>query len=128
MRSLVAGPARERRRLVLGLAIAIAAAGSLAGCAGMAAKQAVQEYQQRFDAEVDVSSMDDYVKEWGPPHDTAAVSDGVVGKWRFSYGIRTTASHSTSATVGRSRELYDEIVLTFDKEGILRQYRVWVNR
>lgn len=101
---------------------------STAGCAQMAVNKIVKQYEQRFATETGKATKDDYIKEWGPPLRFAPVSDGEVCTWRFSYGTRGYASGSGYGAHARAHEMYDEFIMTFDEKGVLKQYRLWVQR
>lgn len=98
---------------------------SFPGCASMAAKKAIEQYEQRFSAEVGKETLDDYIKLWGPPVSRSLVSDGEVCKWRFSYGSRVYMSEYGH---GHAYERYDEFIFTFDEDAVLREYRFQVQR
>lgn len=98
------------------------------GCAQMTVNKAIKQYQQRFDADVGKVTKDDYIKVWGPPLRFAPVSDGEVCTWRFSYGTRGYASGSGYVAHASAHEMYDEFIMTFDEKGVLKQYRLWVQR
>ncbi len=98
---------------------------SLPGCASMAAKKAVKQYEERFSAEVGKKTLDDYIKVWGPPVSRSLISDGEVCKWRFSYGSRVYVSEYGH---GHAYERYDEFILTFDEDAVLKEYRLQVHR
>ena len=97
---------------------------SIPGCAQMAVNKRVKQYQERFDADVGNATKDDYIKEWGPPLRFAQISDGEVCTWRFSYGTRAY----TRGPHAQAHEMFDELILTFDEEGVLKQHRFRVRR
>ena len=101
---------------------------SNSGCAQIAVNRIVKDYEQRFNTDVGKATKDDYIKQWGPPIRFARVSDGEVCTWRFSYGIRGYASGSEYGAHARAHEMYDEFIFTFDQNGVLKQYRFWVQR
>jgi hypothetical protein len=98
------------------------------GCAQSAVNKRVKQYQERFDGDVGKTTKDDYIKVWGPPLRSARISDGEVCTWRFSYGTRGYASGSGYGVHARAHEMYDEFIMTFDENGVLKQHRFWVQR
>ena len=101
------------------------------GCASQQAQKDYDAYAQRLSDQVGKAHYDDYVSEWGPPSAKEPVSTGFVARWHRSYGYANEAS----ITFGRNppppappHEVYDDFVLTFDGDGILRRWRVRVQR
>jgi hypothetical protein len=100
----------------------LAGAAVLSGCAG--SKKAVEVYRENLDAVVGKATYDGFVGIWGPPDAKERISSGWVAQWHHSYGTR-------AVEVGRwatAHETYDEVTLTFDEDGTLRNWRVRVQR
>lgn len=116
------------RFLVGGVALAFLAASFSGGCAQIAVNRALKQYKEQLGPEIGKATKDDYIKAWGPPRSTTSISDGKVCVWYFSYGTRAYASGSRYAVSARAHEMYDRLTMTFDKNGVLQQYRVWCQR
>ncbi|GAF83698.1 unnamed protein product [marine sediment metagenome] len=109
-------------------ALPVLLAVSMSGCAQMAVKKAIKQYEENLNPQVGKATKDSFIKRWGPPSKSSAVSDGEVCVWRFSYGTRAYASGSQYGAHARAHEVYDELLMTFDKDGVLRNWRVWCQR
>ena len=94
-----------------------------AGCATKARQHVVTD-EEALSRVTGRATRDGFIKLWGPPDSRAAVSDGEVCVWRFSKGVRATATSSDFGVFADSREAYDKFVLTFDKTGVLREWRI----
>lgn len=91
---------------------------------GCATKKALKAYRERFEAEVGNANYDGYVELWGPPDAKEHISSGWVAQWHHSYGVRAVGGQNWA----RAHEMHDNVTLTFDEEGILKKWRVWVQR
>lgn len=124
---------RLRMLLVATCLIGVIASG---GCAQMAVKKALKQYKEQLDPSIGKMTKDDYIKAWGPPESTTAVSDGEVCVWRFSYGTRAFASGTqhwaystgTQWSHARAHEMYDKLTMTFNRNGVLQTWRAWCQR
>lgn len=94
----------------------------------MAVNKALKQYKEQLDPAIGRMTKDDYIKAWGPPESTTAVSDGEVCVWRFSYGTRAVAGGSQYIVTSRAHEVYDKLTLTFTKAGVLQTWRAWSQR
>lgn len=124
---------RLRMLLVATCLIGIIACG---GCAQMAVKKVLKQYKEQLDPAIGRMAKDDYIKAWGPPQSTTAVSDGEVCVWRISYGFRTLGTGSQHLLYSStyqfqqqsSHEMYDKLTMTFNKNGVLQTWRAWCQR
>ena len=98
------------------------------GCAQMAVNKAIKQYKEQLDPSIGKMTKDDYIKAWGPPQSTTAVSDGEVCVWHFSYGTRAVAGGNQYFVNARAHEMYDKLTMTFNKSGILQTWRAWCQR
>lgn len=98
------------------------------GCAQMGVDRITKQYEQQFAAAKGKATKDDYIRKLGPPLRCAPVSDGEVCTWRFSYGTRGYTSGSRYGVHASAHEMYDEFILTFDKNGVLTHYSFLVQR
>ena len=98
------------------------------GCAQMAVNRALKKYQEQLDPAIGRMKKHDYIKAWGPPQSTTAVSDGEVCVWHFSYGTRAVAGGSQYFVNARAHEMYDKLTMVFDKFGVLDTWRAHCQR
>ena len=124
-RSCGASGNKLRTLLVVACLIGMIACG---GCAQMAANKALEQYKEQLDPSIGRVTKDDYIKAWGPPQSTTAVSDGEVCVWHFSYGTRAVAGGSQYVVSARAHEVYDKLTMTFDKDGVLQTWRARCQR
>jgi len=117
----------NRLRVLLSLALLFGIV-ACNGCAQIAVNNALKQYKEQLDPSIGRMTKDDYIKAWGPPQSRAAVSDGEVCVWHFSYGTRAYAGGSQYAVNARAHEVYDKLTMTFDKSGVLRQWHAWCQR
>ena len=89
------------------------------GCAAAAE----QKFTDQFEKEVGQTTLDDYLLQFGPPHSKSSLTTGgVVCAWRFSRGV------VLRWPLPKHVETYDEIRLSFDKDGVLQDFYVVCER
>lgn len=116
---------RLRMLLVATCLIGMIACG---GCAQMAVNKALKQYKEQLDPSIGRMTKDDYIKAWGPPQSTTAVSDGEVCVWHFSLGTRAVAGGNQYIVNARAHEMYDKLTMTFNKSGVFQTWRAWCQR
>ncbi len=96
----------RRTSKVLTMACVSVVLASQVGCELIRAHRVYNAHQKHFVDAVGKASYDLYCSTWGPPTARETISTGWVATWQS----------------------YDEIVLTFDHDGILRKWKVYVKR
>ena len=103
--------------LICSLAVAVCA-----GCSGRRDDDAWERYAERLSPAVGEAKSDEFIKEWGAPHKKAPLDEGYTYNWHFSKG-RRSLGFSYLLSVGSSHEAYDDVLLVFDEEDTLQEWR-----
>ena len=98
--------------------------------------KAIKHYRELLDPAIGRLTKDDYIKAWGPPQSTTAVSDGEVCVWLLSYGSRSIGQGSQPSLYSStyhfhqqsSHEMYDKLTLSFNTGGFLQTWRAYCQR
>ncbi len=109
----------------------------VSGCAAMQAKSQLKNYSDMLNPILGVATKRDITARFGMPTRTASIGNGEVWEFHQSFGIRGGFSSYTpqspnaygpTYTHGQSREVYDKVTLIFDENGILQNWRAYVQR
>lgn len=97
---------------------------TMAGCQHMAAKKAVQQYEETWNPLIGKVSQEDILSRLGEPQGSSMTGKIEVWTYHQSYGARATAYYGAA----RAHEVYDRLILTFDQDGVLKDWSVYVQR
>lgn len=120
-------PARISGPRVITLLIALLSLISSVGCAGKSEKKAWMKYADRIAPVVNEARLDDFVAEWGMPDRRLELDEGYACQWYFSKGTRSVG-FAYFISIGSARQAYDDVLLIFDDENILRDWHVECKR
>ena len=100
----------------------------LVGCSNLEVTKRVDEYKAYFVPRLGIATRDTIVNKFGPPQKETLI--GSIRWWQYHLGYGTTGNILTSGGVGVSDrwEKYDDITLSFDSLGVLKSWKVWVQR
>lgn len=110
---------------------------SLSGCAGMAVQQELGKMQSFFNPLMGTEAKETILQTIGAPHSTFQSGDTEIWEYHFSYGSRQATTgfqgnqpgviNSGFAMTG-SRESFDKITCYFDDNGVLMNWKSYVQR
>ena len=89
------------------------------------AQRRADEYKVEFDPLVGKTRKADIANRYGPPLRKEIVEGSEFWMYHLSMGSSTRPVFLSG---WQSHEKYDELFFTFDKEGVLRKYRVSIGR
>lgn len=121
----------RRRSANLGAALLLVAGLMAAvlcpGCGPKADRGAWLDYAERLSPQVGQAKFDEFVREWGMPHRRVDLDDGYACNWHFSKGTRS-AGIGYIVSFGRSYQAYDDVLLIFDDNHVLKEWKVECTR
>lgn len=115
-------------RYLIVLAVALTVLGA---CARGRVNHRLREYKTMLEPMIGVSTRENIIERFGPPLQREQIGSLEVWKYHRSYGNRTTAikyGNRYSPAHAVSHEVYDELTLTFGRNGVLRSWNAYVQR
>ena len=110
----------------------------LIGCASMQVNSRLQEYKSKLDPMLGKATKDDIVAMFGMPSRTAQLGNSEAWEYHRSFGVRGGANAYTpnprnpygvnTYASGQSHEVYDQLTLTFDQNGVFQNWQAYVQR
>lgn len=93
------------------------------GCAPRNDRDAWLDYAETLGPRVGTAKIDEFVREWGMPHQRLELDVGYACSWHFTKGTRS-AGVGYIVSVGHAHEAYDEVLLVFGDDHVLCEWKV----
>lgn len=94
----------------------------LTGCGPRTDRKAWMTYAERLSPAVGTAKIDEFVSTWGMPQQRIELDSGYACRWHFSKGTQSVGV-GYILSVGHAHEAYDDVVLIFDADHTLREWK-----